>query len=100
METKQEIESTIFEGAKIFTDDKAQCIRVGEIEIPIKQGVISADDITGEIGDLLSGKVQGRTNDEEITVFDATGLYILDLVTAKPVIEKAKTQGVGVEIEF
>ena len=100
METKQEIESTIFEGAKIFTDDKAQCIRVGEIEIPIKQGVISADDITGEIGDLLSGKVKGRIHDEEITVFDATGLYILDLVTAKPVIEKAKAQGVGVEIEF
>lgn len=100
METKQEIESTIFENAKIYTDDTPQCIRVGEIEIPIKQGVISKENITGEIGDLLSGKVVGRTNDEEITVFDATGLYILDLVTAKPVIEKAKKLGVGVEIEF
>lgn len=100
METKQEIESTIFEGAKIFTDDKAQCIRVGEIEIPIKQGVISEKDITGEIGELLSGKVEGRNNDEEITVFDATGLYILDLVTAKPVIDKAKKLGIGTEVDF
>lgn len=100
METKQEIESTIFQGAKIYTDDKAQCIRVGEIEIPLKEGVITEADITGEIGDLLDGKVEGRTNDEEITVFDATGLYILDLVTAKPVIDKARAMGAGVDVQF
>ena len=32
------------------------------MELPIKQGVISADDITGEIGDLIDGKVPGRTD--------------------------------------
>lgn len=100
METKQEIESEIFVGAKIFTDDRAQCIRVGEIEIPIKEGIISEKNITGEIGDLLSGKVKGRENNEETTVFDATGLYILDLATAKPVLEKAKKLDIGTEIDF
>lgn len=100
METKQELESSIFAGAKIFTDDKAQCIRVGEIEIPIKEGVISPEDICGEIGDLLSGKVLGRENDEEITVFDGTGLYILDLVTAKVAIKKAKESGLGFEMNL
>lgn len=100
METKQEIESCIFAGAKIYTDDKAQCIRVGEIEIPIKKGIISAENICGEIGDLLSGKVVGRENDEEITVFDGTGLYILDLVTAKVAIKKAKESGLGFEMNL
>ena len=100
METKQEIESTIFKGAKIYADDKAQCIRVGEMEIPLQQGVITPDDITGEIGDLLSGKVVGRENDEETTIFDATGLYILDLVAAKVAIAKAKEAGMGIEVDM
>ena len=57
-------------------------------------------DIAGEIGDLLSGKVSGRQSDTETTVFDATGLYILDLVAAKVAITKAKDAGIGIEIEM
>lgn len=100
METKQEIESSISAEARIFTDDKAQCIRVGEIEIPIKEGVIKEDDIAGEIGDVIAGSIPGRTDDEQITLFDATGLYILDLVTAKTAIMRAKETGIGADIEF
>lgn len=100
METKQEIESKIFEGAKIYTDDKEQCVRVGEIEIPINEGIIRESDITGEIGELLKGDIVGRKNDEEVTVFDATGLYILDLVTAKVAIKRAREVGIGLEIKL
>lgn len=100
METKQEIESTIFAGARIYADDVAQCIRVGEMEIPLIQGVIKKEDIAGEIGDLLSGKIAGRQNDQETTIFDATGLYILDLVAAKTAITKAKEANVGLEADM
>lgn len=100
METKQEIESTIFKGAKIYADDIAQCIRVGEMEIPLIQGVIKKEDIVGEIGDLLSGKIAGRDNDQQTTIFDATGLYILDLVAAKIAITKAKQAKVGIEVDM
>lgn len=100
MESKQEIESAIFAGARVFTDDLAQCVRVGEIEIPIREGVITAQDVCGEIGDLLSGKVHGRENDLQTTVFDATGLYILDLVSAKVALKKAKEAHLGIEVEF
>lgn len=100
MEGKQEIESEIFRGAKIHTDDKTQCIRVGKIESSLKEGFISSNDILGEIGDLLCGKIIGRENEEEITVFDATGLYILDLVSAKVAIKKAKEAHLGIEIDM
>lgn len=100
METKQEIESAIFTDAAIYTDDRAQCIRVGEIEIPIQQGVISPDDITGEIGDLIAGRVPGRTSEEQTTVFDATGMYILDLVTAKVAIDRAKRSSTGLVVDL
>ena len=100
MESKQEIESEIFAGARIYTDDKAQCIRVGEIELPLKEQVITEADINGEIGDLLAGKVSGRENEEQITIFDATGLYILDLVTAKVAIKAAQEKGIGLEMDL
>ena len=100
MESKQEIESTIFQGAAFYADDRAQCIRVGEMELPIKQGVVSAEDITGELGDLIDGKVPGRTSDEQTTIFDATGLYILDLAAAKVAIDRALDQGVGLQVDL
>lgn len=100
MESKQEIESTIFQGAAFYADDRAQCIRVGEMELPIKQGVVSADDITGEIGDLIDGKVPGRTSDTQTTIFDATGLYILDLAAAKVAIDRALAEGVGLQADL
>lgn len=100
METKQEIESTISADARVFTDDKAQCIRVGEIELPLKQGVLKEENIAGEIGDVIAGTIKGRENDEQTTLFDATGLYILDLVTAKAAIKRAREAKVGFEMDI
>ena len=100
METKQEIESTISADARVFTDDKAQCIRVGEIELPLKQGVLKEEKIAGEIGDVIAGTIKGRENDEQTTLFDATGLYILDLVTAKAAIKRAREAKVGFEMDI
>ena len=65
-----------------------------------KKGVMSEKDITGEIGDLLCGNVPGRENDQEITIFDATGLYILDLVAAKVAITKAKDAKIGFDVDM
>ena len=100
MEGKEEIDENIFTGAKVYADDIAQCIRVGEMEIPIAKGAIKKEDLMGEIGDLLGGTVKGRENDTEITIFDATGLYILDLVAAKVAITKAKDAKMGIEVDM
>lgn len=100
MEGKEELDPEIFKGAKIYADDRAQCVRVGEMEIPLQKGVITKEDVTGEIGDLLAGEVIGRENDTETTIFDATGLYILDLVAAKVAITKAKDAHMGIEVDM
>lgn len=100
MEGKEEIDPELFRGARIFVDDKKQCVGVGEIEIPIKTGVISEGDIAGEIGEIMAGSIKGRTNDEEITIFDATGVAILDLATAKLAIDAANKNNMGTDIEL
>ncbi|MFC3750018.1 ornithine cyclodeaminase family protein [Paenibacillus sp. GCM10012306] len=100
MAGKQELDSRIFSGASIFLDDKEHCMQVGEIEIPLKQGIINESDIAGEIGDLILGKTTGRTDNEQITIFDATGMAILDIYAAKIALQRAEENDLGVEFNL
>ena len=97
-EGKEEIDPALFSGARVFADDKPQCMRVGEMRSPLARGVITEGDVAGELGEVLDGRLAGRTNDDEITIFDATGLAPLDLVTAKLAIELAEEKGIGTRV--
>ena len=55
----------------------------GDILIPLEDGTITKDDFTGDIGEVLMGKIGGRENDEEIIVFKTVGIGAQDLVTAR-----------------
>lgn len=100
MEGKEEIEPEIFAKSRVFADDKPQCIRVGEMELAIKGGFISEKDVAGEIGEVLTGKVKGRLSADDITVFDATGLALLDLITGKKAIDAAEEKGLGLTVNI
>ena len=96
----EEIEAEIFRGARVYADDLQHCIEVGEMEIPLKTGVISEADICGEIGELILGKKQGRRDDDEITIYDATGMALLDIAAAKAVLDMAEKTGAGQTVEI
>lgn len=97
---KQEIESSLFDGAKIIVDDFEHCIKSGEIEIPIKEKNISPEDIMAQIGDVILGKCQVRTTKDDITIFDATGMALLDLAVGKVILDKAEKLGLGQEVSI
>ena len=99
MRGKQEIDGRIFENARVFVDDLEQAVNVGECEIPIKEGLFSKENIIAEIGDLLNGKVKGRISDEEITIFDSTGIALQDLTVAALALREAKEKGMGCVVE-
>ena len=67
----------------------------GDILIPLEEGIITKDDFTGDLGDVIKGNVVGRENDEEIIVFETVGVATQDLVAAKSIYEKAVAAGVG-----
>jgi alanine dehydrogenase len=97
---KQELDSHVLQKAKIFIDCWDQASHSGEINIPVHEGLVRRSDIIGKIGDVILGTVPGRTADEEITVFDSTGLAVQDIVTAWNVYEKALKQGIGQKMNF
>ena len=97
---KNEWDPLVFKGAKIVNDSIAQCVSRGETRNAILAGVISESDIHAEIGELLAGEKPTRESDDEITIFDATGMGIQDNVTAVRVYEAAKKKGLGKYFEF
>ena len=93
----QELESAIAARARIFVDDIRQCVPDGEINVPIADGAITADDVAGEIGAVICGRLEGRRNDAEITLFDSTGIAIQDSATVPLEYQRAVEAGVGIE---
>jgi alanine dehydrogenase len=100
MSGKEEIDPEIFAGARVFTDDTDQCIHVGEIEIPVAEGILKREAIAGEIGDIMIKKTTGRENKEQITVFDTTGTALLDLLTGKLALDSAGKKGIGCTVKL
>lgn len=99
-EGKEELEPEILKRAKIVIDDWAQASHSGEINVPVAKGIIKKEDIIASLGEIVAGIKKGRQNDQEITVFDSTGLAIQDLFTAEMVFLKAKEKGLGKEIKI
>ena len=93
----QELDPRILQRARIFVDDIRQCRTDGEINVPLAEGLITEDDVAGEIGQVIAGKIAGRTSDDEITVFDSTGIALQDSATVPLEYERARQAGVGVE---
>ncbi|WP_058367052.1 ornithine cyclodeaminase family protein [Haloparvum sedimenti] len=88
-EGKHELADDLLLDAKIVIDDHEQCTHSGEINVPYADGTLTDDDIYGEIGQIVTGKIEGRTDDDGVTVFDSTGLAIQDVAAAHVVYEYA-----------
>lgn len=97
---KQELEAIIFTRAKVVVDNVTECINRGETQHCIKSGLLTRDQIYAEIGEIALGKKQGRTSDEEITIFDSTGMSLQDISTAFRIYRKALELGVGTKIDM
>jgi alanine dehydrogenase len=89
---KQELETDLLRDAKIIVDDIEQASHSGEINVPLSEGVIKIDDIYGTLGEVVASIKKGRENNEEITIFDSTGVAIEDIICAKLVYNKAKAR--------
>ncbi len=97
---KEELDPGILTQAKIVVDDWEQASHSGEINVPLTKGIVTRQNIWGNIGEVVAGLKQGRTSSDEITVFTSTGLAVQDAVTAELAYKKALTKGVGQFVEI
>jgi len=92
---KEELDPAILGRAMVIVDDPVQAIHSGEINVPIREGGFSAEQIAGTLGEVVLGRKK-RANNTQITIFDSTGLAIQDLAIASIAMKK----GEFVELEF
>ena len=83
---KAEVEPAAFDRLRVFCDEWEQAASGGELAGPVWAGALHRDDVT-ELGAVLIGRAPGRRSDDEITLFDSTGLAIQDLAIAQAVLE-------------
>lgn len=82
----RECDTAMITRSKVYVDTYINCMKeAGEILIPIEEGVFEREGIQGELADLCAGKVAGRTNAEEITLFKSVGAALGDLAVARAV---------------
>ena len=96
---KQEVDANLLALATVFTDELAQSITIGEAQHAVQSGLIQASDITS-IGEVINGTKAGRSSDDEITLFDGTGVGLQDLAVASVAVELAQAKGLATYINL
>ena len=95
---KQEVEPALLARATVFTDEVAQSVSIGEAQHAVASGLIAEGDVQ-QLGAVINGTHPGRTSDDEITLFDGTGVGLQDLACAAAVVEMAIERGIAIEVD-
>jgi alanine dehydrogenase len=97
---KQELEPALLSGNKLVADVLEQCAMIGELHHALDEGLMTRDSAHGELGEVVAGIKPGRISNDEVIIFDSTGMALQDVVTAAAVYEKAVSARVGTLIDF
>ncbi len=93
----RELDTEAVARAAVFVDSRAAALaEAGDILIPIAEGVVGADHIRGELAELVTGRVVGRENGHQVTLFKSLGLAIEDAAAARLLHRKAVAEGMRV----
>jgi ornithine cyclodeaminase len=86
---KHELDTAIVKRASLFADYPKQSIVIGEFQHAFGDGLIESADEICPLGAVTLGNAPGRTSEDEITVFDSSGIAIQDLMAAAAIVEAA-----------
>jgi len=99
--TRREVDESIVVKSKVVVDSRERALEEeGELLIPIQKGLVTKDHIYAELGDVVAGKMKGRTEKEEITWFTSGGLASECIVAAARIYEKAVSKGIGQTLDM
>ena len=95
---KQEVEARLLARARVFTDEVAQSVSIGEAQHAVAAGLLDAAAIT-PLGAVIAGLAEGRRSADEITLFDGTGVGLQDLAVAGAAVRRAVESGIAIKVE-
>jgi len=99
-EHKQEIDPDLIASAKVVADSLEQSCTIGDVHHAIAHGLMRKEDVYAELCEIVAGHKIGRVTDEEIIIFDSTGVAIEDAIASGAVYERALANEIGTVFDF
>lgn len=101
MASRREVdEEVIRRAALIVVDSKEQALlECGDLIAPISNGATTWERIP-ELGEIVQGRVRGRSGPKEVTLFESQGIAIEDVAVARKVYQLGRARGVGAPLPF
>ena len=97
----RELDTETIKISKFVGDSREACFKeAGDIMIPLENGEITEDHFYAELGEIITGKKEGRKDNTEITLFKSNGLAVQDAAAAKLIYDRALEAGIGTAIEI
>jgi alanine dehydrogenase len=95
----REVPSETIRRAKVVVDQREACLKeAGDLLIPMAEGMITAEHLHAEIGEIALGSRAGRESDQEITLFKSVGHAVQDLLAARVVLSFSREHNLGIEL--
>ena len=92
----REVDGDLVARAKVYTDRRESAEReAGDLILAEAEGTIDSGHLIGELGELLLGQIPGRSDDNDITLFESLGIGIFDLAAGHRVWQRAREAGRG-----
>ncbi|MGH9884354.1 MAG: hypothetical protein ACREBE_02425 [bacterium] len=99
-EHKWEIDPRLLARSRVVVDNLNQCATIGDLHHAIEHGTMTREAIHSDLGSVVAAKRPGRESDDEVTLFDSTGIALEDAVTAALVLRRAVDQKLGTRFDF
>jgi alanine dehydrogenase len=95
---KQELDPMLVARATLVVDVLEQCAEIGELQHALAAGLMTRAQVHAELADVVTGRRPGRTQRDEVTIFDSTGTALQDAAAAMAVYDMARAAGRGTEV--
>lgn len=87
---KQELDPKLVARSALYYDELLQSIEIGECQHAWSAGLIKNSSFRGSLGDVINDVSKGRLNNDEVTLFDGTGVGLQDLVVARIAVDMVR----------
>jgi ornithine cyclodeaminase/alanine dehydrogenase len=99
--THREVDAPAMKRSRIFVDSLETALaKSGDLLMAIDEGALTVNDVAGELGQVLAGRLVGRRDADEITLFDSVGIGLQDLAIGRLLYDAALERGVGLKVDL
>jgi ornithine cyclodeaminase len=97
----RELDTEAVRRSRLFTDRRESCeSEAGDFRIARDEGAISDAHLLGEVGDVLLGRLPGRTSHQDVTLYESLGVAVEDLASAHFLLRRAREENAGALLEW